>query len=49
MNILFIIYVFVGFIVYEIPRVSVFGYHPLFYNLLVTTHLVYHNNTWHTS
>ena len=29
MNILFIKYFFVGFMVSEIPRVSVFGYFPL--------------------
>ena len=28
MNILFIKYFFVGFIVYEIPRVSLFGHYP---------------------
>ena len=31
MNILFIKPFFVGFIVSEIPRVSVFGYFPLYY------------------
>ena len=30
MNILFIKHFFVGFIVSEIPRVSVFGYFPLY-------------------
>ena len=31
MNVLFIKHLFVGFMVSEIPRVSVFGYFPLFY------------------
>ena len=30
MNILFIKHLFVGFMVSEIPRVSVFGYFPLY-------------------
>ena len=30
MNILYIKQFFVGFMVYEIPRVSVFGYFPLY-------------------
>ena len=29
MNMVFIKHTFVGFMVYEIPRVSVFGYFPL--------------------
>ena len=33
MNILFIKHFFVGFVVSEIPRVSVFGYFPLFNSL----------------
>ena len=35
MNILFTKHFFVGFMVYNIPRVSVFGYFPLLYKVLM--------------
>ena len=35
MNILIIKYLFVGFMVSEIPRVSVFGYFPLYYQYII--------------
>ena len=36
MNILFIKHFFVGFMIYEIPRVSVFAYFPLYtYMILI--------------
>ena len=38
MNILFITYFVVGFIVSEIPRMSVFGYFPLHTSLGHTSH-----------
>ena len=40
MNILFIKHFFVGFMVSEIPRVSVFGYFPLHIFLIYYTILV---------
>ena len=36
MNILLIKYILVGFMVYEIPRVSVFGYFPLLIYFIFT-------------
>ena len=46
MNILLIKHFFVGFIVSEILRVSVFGYFPLyeFNNLISLLFLMYHSN-----
>ena len=41
MNILFIKHFFVGFMVYEIPRVSVFGYFPLDYVIIILHRYVY--------
>ena len=35
MNIVFIKNVYVGFIVYQIPRVSVFGYFPLYIYIII--------------
>ena len=43
MNILFITSFYVGFMVSEIPRVSVFGYFPLFIIYLKNRHYGFHN------
>ena len=41
MNILFITIFFIGFMVSEIPRVSVFGYFPLLYNIIYFIYIFY--------
>ena len=44
MNILFITIFFVGFIVSEIHRVSVFGYFPILISILVNNDLSNYSN-----